>query len=152
MCLSCWGSALPPGVRLLQHLRECAFWEAKNGAQHGASTSAWEWHCRRRARAMQGVRLLAGQTCSCLLRCSLHALQGWCGTGPRFCAVGKCLSGACEGDALPEPPGCAETCSTSAVEGRRARALCRSGLVITAVAAPVYGVPTLGCNSTLSYR
>ena len=32
----------------------------------------------------------------------LHVVQGFCGTGDRYCAPGKCVSGACAGTKPPQ--------------------------------------------------
>ncbi|KAL4433787.1 hypothetical protein ABPG75_000228 [Micractinium tetrahymenae] len=86
----------------------------------------------------------------CPLATDCCSIYGWCGTGPRFCASGKCLSGACEGDPLDAPTGCDGRCNATSLAGRPAKALCRSGLVVTDVQAPADLDPV--CNSTQSAR
>lgn len=86
----------------------------------------------------------------CPLATDCCNIYGWCGSGPRFCAAGRCLGGACDGEALPEVPGCSGECTAFAGEASKAKAICRGGLIITSVKAPTTACNLTGTNSALA--
>jgi hypothetical protein len=85
-----------------------------------------------------------------------HLLQGFCGTGDRFCAKGRCYSGACGGvvpaKPVPKPApkpaptkGCRGECSVTVKQGSTARPTCAAGYIITDVPIGSFGVVSRGC-------
>lgn len=81
-------------------------------------------------------------------------MQGWCGVGPRFCAVGKCISGACDGSKKPTPnPQPKPQPGMHVVEmwyGGTARLRCVGGRVITQLWGIRYGNPAKKCSSPVA--
>ncbi|KAL4458885.1 hypothetical protein ABPG75_013750 [Micractinium tetrahymenae] len=84
--------------------------------------------------------------------CSIY---GFCGTGSRFCAVGKCDSGACYGRPQPppaRPQGCTGVCGITVRQGATARPTCRQGMVVVGIPTAVYGAAAKKCISPMSRR
>lgn len=82
-------------------------------------------------------------------------VQGFCGTGARFCAIGKCDSGACYGKPKPPPArprGCAGVCGITVRQGATARPACRRGLVVVGIPTAVYGAVGKKCVAPKSRR